>query len=111
MLAVWSAASAAVTTTVVADASATPTNTSAPVVVVGASSTATPTSVPTAGGAFIVDRINKFPLVLSFGGVSFGLLLALGRIDPTTAAELLRTPFVQATCANGSANITSLACP
>ena len=50
-----------------------------------------------AGGAFIVDRINKFPLVLSFLGVSYGLLLALGRIDPLTAAELFRTPFLQAT--------------
>jgi Na+-translocating ferredoxin:NAD+ oxidoreductase RnfD subunit len=50
-----------------------------------------------AGGAFIVDRINKFPLVLSFLGMSFALLTALGRIDPVTAAELFRTPFVQAT--------------
>jgi Na+-translocating ferredoxin:NAD+ oxidoreductase RnfD subunit len=47
-------------------------------------------------GAFIVDRINKFPLALSFLGASFALLTALGRIDPATAAELLRTPFVQA---------------
>jgi Na+-translocating ferredoxin:NAD+ oxidoreductase RnfD subunit len=50
-----------------------------------------------ASGAFIVDRINKFPLVLSFLGASFALLTALGRTDPQTAAELLRTPFVQAT--------------
>lgn len=50
-----------------------------------------------AGGAFIVDRIKKFPLVLSYLGVSFALLTALGRVDPLTAAELLRTPFVQAT--------------
>src|SRR5919199_2829399 len=35
-----------------------------------------------AGGAFIVDRINKFPLVLSFLGASFALLAALGRIEP-----------------------------
>ena len=50
-----------------------------------------------AGGAFIVDRINKFPLVLAFLGASFALLTVLGRTDPVTAAELLRTPFVQAT--------------
>jgi Na+-translocating ferredoxin:NAD+ oxidoreductase RnfD subunit len=50
-----------------------------------------------AGGAFIVDRINKFPLVLAFLGASFTLLTVLGRTDPVTAAELLRTPFVQAT--------------
>jgi Na+-translocating ferredoxin:NAD+ oxidoreductase RnfD subunit len=49
-----------------------------------------------AAGAFIVDRVNKFPLVLSFLGVSFALLTVLGRVDPLTAAELLRTPFVQA---------------
>jgi Na+-translocating ferredoxin:NAD+ oxidoreductase RnfD subunit len=50
-----------------------------------------------AAGAFIVHRINKFPLVLSFLGVFFALLGALGRVDPATAAELLRTPFLQAT--------------
>src|SRR5919202_1950959 len=50
-----------------------------------------------AGGAFIVDRINKFPLVLSFLGATFALLTVFGRIDALTAAELFRTPFVQAT--------------
>ena len=50
-----------------------------------------------AGGAFIVNRINKFPLVLSFLGAFFALSTALGRIDPVTAAEMFRTPFVQAT--------------
>ena len=50
-----------------------------------------------AGGAFIVDRINKFPLVLSYLGVSFALLTLLGMVEPLTAAELLRTPFIQAT--------------
>ena len=50
-----------------------------------------------AAGAFIVDRINKFPLVLSFLGVSFALLAGVGSIEPTTAAELFRAPFVQAT--------------
>jgi Na+-translocating ferredoxin:NAD+ oxidoreductase RnfD subunit len=50
-----------------------------------------------AGGAFIVNRINKFPLVLSFLGALFALSTALGRIDPVTASEMFRTPFVQAT--------------
>jgi Na+-translocating ferredoxin:NAD+ oxidoreductase RnfD subunit len=50
-----------------------------------------------AAGAFIVERINKFPLVLSFLAVIFGLSALLGRIDPVTAAEMFRTPFVQAT--------------
>lgn len=49
------------------------------------------------GGAWIVDRINKFPLVLTYLGCLFTLLLGFGRIDVVTASELLRTPFVQAT--------------
>jgi len=50
-----------------------------------------------AAGAFIVDRINKFPLVLTFLSTSFGLLTALSTIDPTLVAELFRTPLLQAT--------------
>jgi Na+-translocating ferredoxin:NAD+ oxidoreductase RnfD subunit len=50
-----------------------------------------------AAGAFIVDRINKFPLVLSFLATLFALLIGYSHIDSTTAAELLRPPFVQAT--------------
>ncbi len=50
-----------------------------------------------AAGAFIVDRINKFPLVLSFLGALFALSVALGRIDAVTASEMFRTPFIQAT--------------
>lgn len=50
-----------------------------------------------AGGAFIVDRINKFPLVLSFLGVMFCLLTGLSYIAPVTTAELFRAPFLQAT--------------
>lgn len=52
--------------------------------------------VPLAAGAVIVDRTNKFPLVLTFLGALFAVSAALGRIDPTTAAEMFRTPFVQA---------------
>ncbi len=47
------------------------------------------------GGALVVDRINKFPLVLSFTGTYFGLftLAALG--NPAAVAEMFRAPFVQ----------------
>jgi Na+-translocating ferredoxin:NAD+ oxidoreductase RnfD subunit len=50
-----------------------------------------------AGGAFIVDRINKFPLVLAFLGVLFALFTALARISPDALAEMYRAPFLQAT--------------
>jgi Na+-translocating ferredoxin:NAD+ oxidoreductase RnfD subunit len=50
-----------------------------------------------AGGVFIVDRINKAPLVLSFLGTSFGLFSALSIFDPAAVAELFRAPFLQAT--------------
>ncbi len=49
-----------------------------------------------AGGALIADRINKFPLVLTFAAVYFGLFSALSLIDPTSVAEMFRAPFVQA---------------
>jgi Na+-transporting NADH:ubiquinone oxidoreductase subunit NqrB len=48
-----------------------------------------------AGGALIVDRINKFPLVLAFGGVYFGAFTLLGLIEPSAVAEMFRAPFVQ----------------
>jgi Na+-translocating ferredoxin:NAD+ oxidoreductase RnfD subunit len=48
-------------------------------------------------GAVIVQRVNKFPLVLSFLGTIFALSAVLGRFDPVTASEMFRTPFVQAT--------------
>jgi Na+-translocating ferredoxin:NAD+ oxidoreductase RnfD subunit len=50
-----------------------------------------------AAGAYIVDRVNKFPLVLAYLGTLFALLAGFGRIDAVTAAELLRAPFLQAT--------------
>jgi Na+-translocating ferredoxin:NAD+ oxidoreductase RnfD subunit len=49
-----------------------------------------------AAGAFIVNRINKFPLVLSFLAALFALSTVLGLFDAATAAEMFRTPFVQA---------------
>jgi Na+-translocating ferredoxin:NAD+ oxidoreductase RnfD subunit len=48
-----------------------------------------------AGGAFVVDRINKFPLVLSFAATYFGLFTLTALINPAAAAEMFRTPFVQ----------------
>jgi Na+-translocating ferredoxin:NAD+ oxidoreductase RnfD subunit len=50
-----------------------------------------------AGGAFIVDRINKAPLVLAFLATSFGLFTALAVFEPAAVAELFRAPFLQAT--------------
>jgi len=49
------------------------------------------------GGLVIVDRLNKFPLVLSFLGVYVGLFTALAFADPARVSEMFRTPFVQAT--------------
>jgi Na+-transporting NADH:ubiquinone oxidoreductase subunit NqrB len=48
-----------------------------------------------AGGALVVDRINKFPLVLSFAGVYFGAFTLLALIEPSAVAEMFRAPFVQ----------------
>ena len=49
-----------------------------------------------AGGALIVDRINKFPLVLAFAATYFGLFTVVSLADPTAVAEMFRAPFVQA---------------
>jgi Na+-translocating ferredoxin:NAD+ oxidoreductase RnfD subunit len=48
-----------------------------------------------AGGAFVVDRINKFPLVLSFAGTYFGLFTLAALINPSSVSEMFRPPFVQ----------------
>ena len=50
-----------------------------------------------ATGAFIVDRINKFPLVLSFLGMSFGILTAISHLNASATVEFFRAPFLQAT--------------
>jgi len=49
-----------------------------------------------ATGAFLTDRLNKFPLVLTFLAAYFGLftLIALG--NPNSVAEMFREPFLQA---------------
>ena len=46
-------------------------------------------------GALIVDRINKFPMVLSFAGLYFGAFTLIGVIQPNLVAEMFRAPFVQ----------------
>lgn len=47
-------------------------------------------------GALIVDRVNKFPLVLTFLGLYFGLFTATALTDPALVAEMFRAPFVEA---------------
>jgi Na+-translocating ferredoxin:NAD+ oxidoreductase RnfD subunit len=49
-----------------------------------------------AGGAFILERLNKFPLALSFLGVYFGLFAFAGLVGPASVAEMFRTPFINA---------------
>jgi Na+-translocating ferredoxin:NAD+ oxidoreductase RnfD subunit len=49
-----------------------------------------------AGGAFILERLNKFPLALSFLGVYFGLFAFAGLVGPARVAEMFRMPFVNA---------------
>ncbi len=49
-----------------------------------------------AGGAFITDRLNKFPLVLSFGGAYFALFGLTAAIVPARVAEMFRSPFLNA---------------
>jgi Na+-translocating ferredoxin:NAD+ oxidoreductase RnfD subunit len=51
-----------------------------------------------AGGAFILDRLNKFPLALSFLGIYFGLFAFGALLDPGRVAEMFRVPFVNAVC-------------
>jgi Na+-translocating ferredoxin:NAD+ oxidoreductase RnfD subunit len=47
-------------------------------------------------GAFIVDRLNKFPLVLTFLAAYFFLFFAVALYNPVGVAEMFRDPFVQA---------------
>ena len=44
----------------------------------------------------IVDRINKFPLVLTFVGVYFSVFSLASLANPAGVAEMFRAPFVQA---------------
>jgi len=43
-----------------------------------------------------VDRLNKFPLVLTFLASYFGLFALLSLSQPQAVAEMFRAPFVQA---------------
>ena len=49
-----------------------------------------------AGGTFILERLNKFPLALSFLGVYFGLFAFAGLVGPSHVVEMFRVPFVNA---------------
>lgn len=49
-----------------------------------------------AAGVWIVDRINKLPLMLSFLGAFFGLATFASLANPASVAELFRPPFVNA---------------
>jgi enediyne biosynthesis protein E5 len=51
-----------------------------------------------AGGAFILDRLNKFPLALTFLGIYFGLFAFGALLEPGRVAEMFRVPFVNAAC-------------
>jgi Na+-translocating ferredoxin:NAD+ oxidoreductase RnfD subunit len=48
------------------------------------------------GGALVVERVDKFPLVLAFMGAYFSLFTLVAFIDPARVAEMFRAPFLQA---------------
>jgi Na+-translocating ferredoxin:NAD+ oxidoreductase RnfD subunit len=47
-------------------------------------------------GAFLTDRLNKFPMVLTFMTLYFGVFTAVSLVNPGAVAEMFRAPFVQA---------------
>jgi Na+-translocating ferredoxin:NAD+ oxidoreductase RnfD subunit len=47
-------------------------------------------------GLYLTDRLNKFPLVLTFLAVYFGLFTVVSVGNPQGVAEMFREPFVQA---------------
>jgi Na+-translocating ferredoxin:NAD+ oxidoreductase RnfD subunit len=49
-----------------------------------------------AGGYIVTNRVNKFPLVFSFLGTYFILLLILGILNVGDATDALRSPFINA---------------
>jgi Na+-translocating ferredoxin:NAD+ oxidoreductase RnfD subunit len=49
-----------------------------------------------ATGAFLVERLNKFPLVLTFLAVYFGFFTIASVYMPHAVAEMFRDPFLQA---------------
>ncbi|WP_051348730.1 RnfABCDGE type electron transport complex subunit D [Peribacillus kribbensis] len=48
------------------------------------------------GGYLITGRVNKFPMVFTFLGVSFVLMLLIGFYNPEAEMEALRPPFINA---------------
>ena len=52
--------------------------------------------VPLVLGLFLVDRLNKFPLVLTFLAVYFCFFTLASMSNPHAVAEMFRQPFVQA---------------
>ena len=46
-------------------------------------------------GVVIVDKVNKWPMALSFLGTLYGVFTLLAIGNPTAVAELFRAPFVQ----------------
>lgn len=47
-------------------------------------------------GLFLTDRLNKFPLVLTFLAVYFGFFTVASVYNPHAVAEMFREPFLQA---------------
>lgn len=47
------------------------------------------------GGIFVVDRLNKLPLVFSFAATYFSLFGLVSIVNPAAVAEMFRDPFVQ----------------
>ena len=47
-------------------------------------------------GVFTVDRLNKFPLVLTFLATYFGFFTLASLVNPQSVAEMFREPFLQA---------------
>ncbi len=49
-----------------------------------------------AAGVFMVDRLNKFPLVLTFLAAYFGCFSIVAMVNAHAVAEMFRDPFLQA---------------
>jgi Na+-translocating ferredoxin:NAD+ oxidoreductase RnfD subunit len=49
-----------------------------------------------AAGVFMVDRLNKFPLVLTFLAAYFGFFSIASMVNAHAVAEMFREPFLQA---------------
>jgi Na+-translocating ferredoxin:NAD+ oxidoreductase RnfD subunit len=49
-----------------------------------------------ATGIFLTDRLNKFPLVLTFLGTYYALFTLIALANPNAVAEMFREPFLQA---------------